>query len=78
MLTLVQTQRIPKFPLILMGRAFWKGLLQWLKSLEQGGFISPGDLDLLTVTDDVDEAIECILEYQRTVGVPASVPKAFA
>ena len=77
-LTLVQTQRIPKFPLILMGRAFWKGLLQWLKSLEQGGFISPGDLGLLTVTDDVDEAIECILEYQRTVGVPASVPKAFA
>ena len=77
MLTLVQTQRIPRFPLILMGRAYWKGLLQWLKTVEAGEFISPGDLDLLTVTDDVDEAIKRILEYQSTVGVPATVPKAF-
>ena len=76
-LTLVQTQRIPRFPLILMGRAYWKGLLQWLKTVEAGEFISPGDLDLLTVTDDVDEAIKRILEYQSTVGVPATVPKAF-
>ena len=60
-LTLVQTQRIPRFPLILMGRAHWKGLLQWLKTLGPGEFISPGDLDLLTVTDDVDEAIALIL-----------------
>ena len=76
-LTLVQTQRIPRFPLILMGRAYWKGLLQWLKTVEAGEFISPGDLDLLTVTDDVDEAIKRILEYQSTVGAPATVPKAF-
>ncbi len=76
-LTLVQTQRIPRYPLILMGRTYWKGLLRWLKTLEAGEFISPGDLDLLTITDDVEEAVALILEYQRTVGVPLTVPKAF-
>src|SRR6267154_5819486 len=46
-ITLVQTQRIPEFPLILFGRKHWKGLIDWMKkSLEQTGFISTGDLDL--------------------------------
>ncbi len=77
--TLVQTQRIPRFPLILMGRAYWTGLLRWLKStVEKGGFISPGDLDLVTVTDDPEEAVEVILDYLRRVGPPDSIPKAFA
>jgi uncharacterized protein (TIGR00730 family) len=47
-LTLVQTQRIPQFPLILFGANYWKGLIAWMKTrLEKDGFISPGDLDLL-------------------------------
>src|SRR2546422_2233914 len=42
-LTLVQTQRISRFPLILFGRNYWKGLLQWMKStVEKDKFISPG------------------------------------
>src|SRR5580698_5847103 len=65
-LTLVQTQRIPRFPLILYGRKHWKGLLDWAKStLDKGGFISPDDLDLLTLTDDPQEVVNIILDYER-------------
>src|SRR5882672_11409184 len=64
-LTLVQTERIPKFPLILFGRRHWTGLLRWLKTelRERNAFISPDDLKLLTLTDDVDEAVAVITEY---------------
>jgi predicted Rossmann-fold nucleotide-binding protein len=41
-------------------------------------FISPGDLDLVTITDDPKEAVEIILEYERRVGPPEIMPKAFA
>jgi len=77
--TLVQTQRIPEFPLILFGRDHWKGLLRWMKEhLEKTDFISPGDLDLFTITDDPQEAIHVILDYARRVGPPDVVPKAFS
>ena len=78
-LTLVQTERVAEFPLILFGRKHWRGLLQWMKNtLEPGGQISPGDLDLVTVTDDVDEATERILQYWRQHGPPREVPPVFA
>ena len=77
--TLVQTERIPRFPLILFGKDYWKGLLSWMKRrLEPAGFISPGDLDLVTVTDDPQEAIDIVLDYERRVGPPQVMPKAFA
>lgn len=78
-LTLVQTRRIPKFPLILFGKQFWPGLVRWMKTqmADRKKFISPGDLDLFTITDDVDEAIDIILEYVRRVGPPEETPKAF-
>ena len=77
-LTLVQTQRIPEFPLILFGSEYWKGLLRWMKIMleERNEFISPGDLDLFTLTDDPQEAVEMILDYERRVGPPEIVPKA--
>jgi uncharacterized protein (TIGR00730 family) len=79
-LTLVQTQRIPQFPLILFGSDFWRGLLRWAKAEMQNGnnFISPGDLDLITVTDDVQEVIKLIRDYERRVGPPEIMPQAFA
>ena len=78
-LTLVQTQRIPQFPLILFGSEHWKGLLAWMKSrLEKDKLISPGDLGLVKITDDVDEAIAIIRDYERRVGPPAITPRAFA
>jgi uncharacterized protein (TIGR00730 family) len=78
-LTLVQTQRIPQFPLILFGSDHWKGLLSWMKArLEKHKFIGPGDLALVQMTDEVDEVIRIILDYERRVGHPGTLPGAFA
>src|SRR5215204_5544824 len=56
-LTLVQTQRIPRFPLILIGKNYWKGLLAWIAAtLEKNEFISPEDNELFSLTDDIEEA----------------------
>ncbi len=77
-ITLVQTQRIPRFPLILFGRKYWEGLLDWMSvTMGKGAYISPGDMNLVTVTDDPQEAINVILDYERRVGPPDIVPKAF-
>ncbi|MDE3067579.1 MAG: TIGR00730 family Rossman fold protein [Verrucomicrobiota bacterium] len=79
-ITLVQTGRIPQFPLILFGREHWSGLLRWLKTelQDQRSFISPGDLDLVTVTDEAAEVVKVILDYERRVGHPGVPPRAFA
>jgi uncharacterized protein (TIGR00730 family) len=79
-LTLVQTERIPQFPLILFGSEHWKGLLHWIKTEVQArhGYIGPKDLDLLKITDDADDAVHIILDYERRVGTPSALPKAFA
>jgi uncharacterized protein (TIGR00730 family) len=75
-ITLIQTERIPKFPVILFGRDYWRGLLRWLKpTLERNRFISAGDMDLFTLTDDVKKTIDLVLDYQRRVGPPPSVSK---
>jgi uncharacterized protein (TIGR00730 family) len=78
-LTLVQTERISRFPIVLFGKRHWAGLLRWLKTeIENKAFASPGDLRLLRTTDDVDEAVQFILDYRREIGPPQSIPKAFA
>ena len=79
-LTLVQTERIPQFPLILFGREYWMGLLRWMQTQmrDKNKFISAGDLSLFTITDDVDEAIRIILDYERRVGPPETMPRALA
>src|SRR5947207_10925998 len=69
--TLVQTQRVPRFPLILFGREYWRGLLRWLKTTTaKREFIAEEDLNLVTVTDAVEDAIELIVDYQRRVSPP--------
>ena len=76
--TLIQTRRIPRFPLILVGRDYWKGLLDWLRStLEAQGMISAGDLDLLKLADSPEEVLRIITDYREMVGIPESVPDAF-
>ncbi|PRY60255.1 hypothetical protein BCF74_10741 [Knoellia remsis] len=66
-ITLVQTQKVTSFPIILMGTAYWQGLLDWLRgSLLAAGTISAKDLDLVTVTDDVDEAVATIVRADRS------------
>jgi uncharacterized protein (TIGR00730 family) len=78
-LTLVQTGRITRFPMILFGKRYWSGLLRWVKTaLEDRALISPGDLNLLRLTDDPDEAVQFICDYRREIGPPQTVPKAFA
>jgi uncharacterized protein (TIGR00730 family) len=57
--TLVQTHKIPAMPVVLYGRKFWGGLLDWLKQEMElrHRYISPGDLDLLRLADTPEEAI---------------------
>jgi uncharacterized protein (TIGR00730 family) len=60
-LTLVQTHKVNQFPVILLGTAYWSGLVDWLRgTMLEHGYINPGDLDLLTLTDDVEEAVALI------------------
>jgi len=62
-LTLIQTEKVRNFPVVLFGREYWDGLLRWLRErmLEEGK-ISPGDLDLMVVTDSPEEAVRVILD----------------
>ena len=79
-MTLVQTERIPQFPLILFGRNHWEGLVQWMKRelLQRNKFIHREDLELFKLTDDVEEVIQIIRDYERRVGPPGVLPKAFS
>ncbi|PTR30239.1 hypothetical protein C8K36_10287 [Rhodococcus sp. OK519] len=64
-LTLVQTRKITRFPIVLMGTEFWSGLVDWLRdTLERTGKISPGDIDLIHVTDSVEEAVQIVAQSQ--------------
>jgi uncharacterized protein (TIGR00730 family) len=70
-LTLVQTRKVTRFPVVLMGAEYWSGLVSWIRDTAAAqGTISPGDLDLVTVTDDVAEAIAVIqaAEAARAAG----------
>jgi len=64
-LTLIQTEKITKFPIVLYGTAFWSGMLDWIKHtlLEAHQNISPEDLDLIKVVDDVDEAVKHVVQF---------------
>ena len=58
-LTLVQTQKVTAFPVVLMGRDYWQGLVDWVADhVVAGGKASPPDLSLIKLTDDVDEVVE--------------------
>lgn len=61
-LTLVQTGKIHQFPIVLFGSEYWRGLIDWIKGTPlTNGTISPEDLNLLAVTDSVEEARDLIL-----------------
>jgi uncharacterized protein (TIGR00730 family) len=62
-LTLVQTGKIRRFPVILYGAKYWSGLIGWIRDqLLEREMISPGDLDLFVVTDDVGHAVKVVLD----------------
>ncbi|MCF2707380.1 TIGR00730 family Rossman fold protein [Arcanobacterium haemolyticum] len=59
--TLVQTGKVSSFPIILYGREYWSGLLEWISGPVAGaGMIHPEDLEKLTIVDSVDEAVEAV------------------
>ena len=64
-ITLIQTSKIKKIPIILVGTSFWSGLIDWLKQtlLEQNSTISEGDLDLFSCVDKADEVIDLLKQY---------------
>jgi uncharacterized protein (TIGR00730 family) len=63
-LTLIQTLKVVPFPVVLIGSDFWSGLLDWMRDVMEQKFhnISPEDLDLFHLTDDVEEAIDIVHE----------------
>lgn len=65
-LTLVQTGKVTSFPVILMGSRFWAPLVDWIHDTLAGtGKISPGDVELISITDDPDEAVRIIRAASR-------------
>ena len=58
-LTLMQTRKTEKVPLVFVGKDYWGGMFDWMRSAPLSyGYISPEDIDGLLVTDDVEEAVE--------------------
>jgi uncharacterized protein (TIGR00730 family) len=76
-LTLVATGKITKFPIVLVGSAYWAGLLDWLKQkvLEEGK-IHPEELDLITVADEPEEVVKIILRAHAEAGFDVPVANA--
>jgi uncharacterized protein (TIGR00730 family) len=61
-LVLVQTRKVTSFPVVLLGRAYWSGLVDWLRdTMLAEGKIAERDLDLFQITDDPDEAVRIIV-----------------
>lgn len=64
-LTLIQTEKIGRFPIVLIGKEYWKGLVEWIKEsmMEDEKCINPDDLELFHLVDDPDEAVEIINNF---------------
>ncbi|PWL38791.1 TIGR00730 family Rossman fold protein [Flagellimonas aquimarina] len=65
-ITLIQTNKIHKFPIILVGSKFWSGLIGWIKdTMLEAGNISPKDLDLIKIVDSEDEVVKIIDAFYK-------------
>jgi uncharacterized protein (TIGR00730 family) len=75
-LTLIQTDKVREFPVILVGTEYWRGLIEWIGSRPlAGGKISPDDLALLYLTDDVPDAVARIRDcWERSSAEPHHEP----
>jgi uncharacterized protein (TIGR00730 family) len=64
-ITLIQTKKIGRFPIILVGKKYWGGLIEWIKEmmLAEEENIKPEDLDLFTLVDTADEAVDYIVKF---------------
>jgi hypothetical protein len=78
-LTLVQTQKVTRFPVILFGTQYWSGLIDWLReTVLPGGKINPVDLELMHVVDDVDKAVAIIVEAEKSRSQQDEIERAVA
>lgn len=79
-LTLVQTHKVTSFPVVLVGRDYWSGLLDWIrKVMLKEGNISAGDLSLVSISDDPDEVVRIIAEAEAShVPPPPAEPIRYA
>src|SRR5690554_2056760 len=69
-ITLIQTLKIDKFPIILVGKEYWGGLLEWIKStLITEKMISPEDIDLFNVVDSSEEVIKILNDFYSEYGL---------
>ena len=61
-ITLIQTKKIGRFPIVLVGTAFWSGLIDWIKTvlIEREATVSASDLDLIKIVDTEDEVVAVI------------------
>jgi uncharacterized protein (TIGR00730 family) len=74
-LTLVQTQKVTSFPIVLIGTDYWQGLIGWLRETALAdGKINASDLDMMVLTDDVDEAVR-LMVAARDDRYPTPAPK---
>jgi hypothetical protein len=72
-LTLVQTRKIRRMPVILVHSAFWGGLLDWLRTtLVSQGMIDPGDMDLIQVIDEPEGVVKAIFDHYEKRGFEPS------
>jgi len=64
-LTLIQTEKIGRFPIVLVGKEYWKGVVDWIIKvmLEENQNIKKDDLELFSVVDEADEAVEIINQF---------------
>ena len=68
-ITLIQTGKSRKIPIILVGKAFWGGLMDWLKNtLVAQGMAAPKDMDLIQLIDEPESVVEAIFSYYETRG----------
>jgi uncharacterized protein (TIGR00730 family) len=78
-LTLVQTRKVTRFPVILYGSRYWRGLLDWLRDSTLGDKkISAPDLDLIHTSDDIDEIVSIIVESHHIGSLQEAAEQAAA
>ena len=74
-LTLIQTDKVRDFPVVLFGSEYWGGLVEWMQArMLADGKISPEDMHLFTVTDDPHHAVRALMDCRRRLGIAEATP----
>jgi uncharacterized protein (TIGR00730 family) len=75
-MTLVQTKRIGKFPVILVGKEYWKGIIEWLKkTVLKRGCIGRSELNIFSLVDKPEEAVAAIKKFYSMTGSAKTKPR---